>query len=298
MNILITTLSMLLVLSISAGFFWREVRDSTESLLTAKGFFGAARIAQNKYEIKQFQRLPKFQVENPPKEKKTPTQKDKVFVSHRLVTPPLEQGHLHIASLWQLEHTPVVQPLIKKLFKELYGHVSWYEEKGIDRLIAALSKPREKFDIQEFSKSLDPELYSLWYRMMKGTQVYNTEEQIGYPPLTDFVDFSFASAKNLCHFRFAPLPVLRAFFGKELTNQILKMENEKWQEGHRYRFCTKKEFLTIISKTGRAPELTNIVDTFCYFKQSVGKRSFVQGTEQKRGIALRKTIINGEQAPK
>src|SRR5262245_40777465 len=137
MNILITTFSLLLVLSISASFFWKEVKGYAETLRAARGFFEAARTTEHKYQQKQFQYLAIYQENISSKNAKNSTNSSKVFVSHRLTNPPLEQGRVSIAPLKQKEYTSVLQPVFKNLLQELYGHAPWYDQQEMDRLIVA-----------------------------------------------------------------------------------------------------------------------------------------------------------------
>ncbi|MBS3905268.1 MAG: hypothetical protein KGZ39_08085 [Simkania sp.] len=298
MNILITTFSLLLVFSISASLFWREAKNSTETLRIARGFFEAARITQNKSEDKRFQRARSSEPSTVVKKESKSLSTHVPFVSHRLMNPPVEQGRVHIACLQMKEYAPILQPIFKRLFEELYGHTSWYDAKKMDQLLSVLITTTNELHSETFMTTLDAELYPLWYRMLKGTQLYNTETRVGYPPLGDFVDFSSSKVKHFCHFPFAPLPILRALLGKDIAIQIVDIETLKWQKDHKRRYCTKQELLPLLSKHAQCATLTHTVETFCYFSPSVGKRSFVQGIEEHSGIALRRMIKDVEQEAK
>ncbi len=292
MNILITTFSLLFVLAISSGLFWKEALSSSYTLKASKGFFEAARKAHNKAEQKRFNRWKEL---NPIPtlvtiSKKPSSSSKRMHVSHRDKHPPLEQGRLHVAPLWNQEHKLLFQPVLERLLTHLYGHAPWFDTIKVNRLIEAMAKFEGEFKEADFSEQLDKELYSMWYPMSRGTQIYDTEKKIGYPPLHDYLDFSPTSAKHACHFPFAPLPILEAIFGEEITKKILEVEKSKWEEHHRHRYCLKKELLPFLRINRQSSQLIDFVETFVYFSQSIGRRSFEQGEDPRSQISRRCTL--------
>jgi hypothetical protein len=126
--------------------------------------------------------------------------------------------------------------------------------------------------------------------MSKGTQKYDLAAKKGYPPLEDFFDFNPRPIKRTCHFPFASFPLIKAMFGEKLANEILKLEQKKWERDNRRRFCLKKELLPLIRTDRQAQEYTQLIETYCYFNQSVGKKSYVQGEEKNSGIVIRREV--------
>jgi hypothetical protein len=291
MNILITTLSLLLVLAISSNLFWKEALSSSYALNASKGFFEASRLAQNKAEQKRFSRWKELNSSSTPslntKKPKPSSSRKRIYVSHRNKTPPIEQGRLHIAPLWEKERRPLFQPVLERLFTNLYGHAPWFDKKKLPLLIEAIARVEEPFDETQLIEKLDKEIYALWHRMLRGTQVYDTEKKIGYPPLKDYLDFSPISSKHACHFPFAPVPILEAIFGPEITKSILKIEKSKWEENYRRRYCLKKELMPFLRIDKQSAQLVDFVETFLYFGQSIGRRSFERGEDQKSRISHR-----------
>lgn len=285
MNVLITTLSLLLVLGVGAGIFWKEALSTSFSLKAVKGMYEAKRIARNQLEQKNFASF-KEPHQTPQKEKKKGV-RTATFQSHRLSNPPIEQGRFGIAALQENENLSHLKPIVQRLFVELYGHTDWFDPTVCMRLIDKFASCQGEFDDQSFAKDLAGEEYRIWYLMCKGTQTYDVENKIGYPPLTDFIDFKPRPLKQTCHFPFASLPLLKALLGRDLAAEILKIEKKKWEKDHRRRFCLKKELLTLVA-TKSHPELVQIVETYCDFHQSVGKKSFVVGQEENSGIVIRK----------
>lgn len=290
MNILITTFSLLFVLALGSSLFWKETLSSSQVFQASKGFFEARRLAQNKAEQKRFQRWKELNsssvVSIHPLQKNRPSRK-KPYASHRNKIPPLEQGRMHLAPLWEIEYRHLFQPTLERLLTELYGHAPWFDQRKVIGLIEELAKTGQDFDETSFSEHLDKELYAIWYPMIRGTQIYDIEKKKGYPPLKDYIDFSLAAAKHSCHFPFAPLPTLRAIFGEEITRKILEIEQSKWEENHRNRFCLKKELLPYLRINKQSSQLIDFVETFLHFSQSIGRRSFEQGEDKKSQISHR-----------
>ena len=289
MNILVTTFSLLFVLALSSGLFWKETISSSQVLQASKGFFKAKRMAQNKAEQKRFHRWKESNssLVSSLTKKGSSSIRKKGYASHRSKMPPIEQGRLHITPLWELEYKPLFQPLLERLLIDLYGHASWFDQAKIIRLIEALALADKEFNPVSFAETLDKDLYAIWYSMIRGTQVYDTEKKKGYPPLRDYIDFSSVAVKHTCHFPFASLPLLRAIFGKEITLKIEEIERAKWEENHRHRFCLKKELLPYLHINKQSSQLVGLVETFLYFSQSIGKRSFEQGKDEKSQLAHR-----------
>jgi hypothetical protein len=297
MNILITTFSLLLVLAVSSTLFWKETISSSQAFQASKGYFEARRIAQNRAEQKRFQRWKEANSSTVSNYLKKPSSysRKKGYSSHRNKLPPLEQGRLHIAPLWESEYRLLFQPVLERLLTDLYGHASWFDQRKVIRLIEALASTDKEFDQTSFGETLDKELYVIWHPMIRGTQIYDTENKKGYPPLKDYIDFSSATIKHTCHFPFASLPILRAIFGKEITLKIQEVEQAKWEENHRHRFCLKKELLPYLHINKQSSQLIGFVETFLYFSQSIGKRSFEQGKDEKSQISHRCEIeIKGD----
>ncbi len=287
MNILVTTFALLLVLSIGGSIFWKDAISSSSAIMAIKGFYEAGRMAQNKAEQKRFSRW-KDATNASSKKQKGTALSTKSFVSHRNIQPPLEQGRLHIAPLWQEEHRQLFQGILETLVKNLYGHTTWYNETLAKSLIQQLADLKDGYDEIAFIEKLDQPHYALWYHIAKGTQGYAIENHSGYPPLTDYLDFSAStSLKHTCYFAFASIPVLDALFGSDVTKKILEAEQTKWEEDHRHHFCRKKELLSLLGTNRQGGKLTNFVETYCFFGQSVGRRSFVQGEDSTSKMSKR-----------
>lgn len=287
MNILITSFSLLLVLALSASLFWKEAISSSFSLRAINGMYVAQREAANLFEKRQFSRL-KNSGEAPKKEKKKGL-RTSTFQSHRFENPPIEQGRFAILSIRGLEQQTILKLVVERLLLELYGHMKWYDQKISTRILNKLASTSGDFEQKAFIQTLTDEEYPLWHLMMKGTLTYDLSAKKGYPPLEDFIDFSAKPLKHTCHFPFASHALLKALFGVELAEEIIGIEKKKWSEDHRRRFCLKKELLALTKTKRQSTEITQLIESYCYFSQSVGKRSHVQGEEKNSGIVYRKS---------
>jgi hypothetical protein len=288
-NILITCFSLLLVLALSSSMFWKEAMSSSFSLRAVKGVYVAEREARNILEKRQFSKLKKTESPAAPNKERKKGLRTSVFQSHRFENPPIEQGRFAILSIRGLEQQTMMKPIVQKLLFELYGHMKWYDQKLSMCILEKLAITSGDFDQKAFIQTLSEEEYALWYLMSKGTQTYDVSDKKGYPPLEDFLDFQTKPLKHTCHFPFASYPLLKAMFGGELTEEIIGIEKKKWQEDHRRRFCLKKELLALAKTKWQSAETLELIETYCFFQQSVGKRSHVQGEEKNSGIIVRKS---------
>jgi hypothetical protein len=292
MNILITSFSLLLILALGSSLFWKEAISSSFSFRAVKGVYEAARTARNSLEKKQFAHFKNANVEpnNDKGKQKKKGLKTSIFYSHRLENPPIEQGRFGIMSIRELEQQPILKPILQKFLFELYGHTEWFDQKILQKIIDKFASSSGDFDKQSFINQLNDAEYKVWYLMSKGTQNYDLVAKKGYPPLEDYIDFKPRSIKHTCHFPFASFPLIKAMFGEEIAREILNIEKKKWNEDHRRRFCLKKELLVLAQTRRQSAELTKLIESYCYFNQSIGKRSFVQGEEKNSGIVIRREV--------
>lgn len=103
------------------------------------------------------------------------------------------------------------------------------------------------------------------YKMLKGTSIYNIEEKIGYPPLTDFITINQHASKPI-HFHFASAPLLDALFSKRIRHIFYALERLK-KKTFRYPYVDTKEFLAIGSKEKKT-ELFNEIRPYLIFDTS------------------------------
>lgn len=289
MNILITTLSLLLVLGASLKYFWKEEQSLEELLFSAQSYLSTSLQLENIAEKETFKKLGK-EKPSPHDNKQTShssQKKTKVFLSHRQITPPLEAGKVRAALLRDKEHESALRPLCRHLCEELYGHTSWYNREKIDAILTFFIEKKNLTDKQSFIEAIDDDLYDTLYHLLKGTQVYNIEKKIGYPPIQDFVDFSLNPGKRFCSFPFLPAITLKVLFGKTLTEMVLEKEKTKWESSHKQRYCTKKELLPLTAYEKNSLELTHFIETYCSFQNSSGKRPFIEACDSKKGVSLR-----------
>ncbi len=130
---------------------------------------------------------------------------------------------------------PYLQKATILLLEELYGHTSFWKEALTqtpdlgERLLASLLEKNAEKEKPESLADLFPEdtsLQPLFYKMLKGSTVYNSNEKTGYPPLEDFFCLEPKNTKTL-YFCYASYPALKAFFGSAIAEEIFSLEKEK-----------------------------------------------------------------------
>ena len=67
-------------------------------------------------------------------------------------------------------------------------------------------------------------LKTIYYKMLKGTNTYQSGTEIGHPPLGDYFCIDQSQIKNPISFGAASSLLLHALFGDEIASEILKSE--------------------------------------------------------------------------
>ena len=144
---------------------------------------------------------------------------------------PARQGSYRLSSRLSIHailfnNTPNEQHLIcfKNLLRELYGHLPGFTDLDLDSFIQhwKASAEDDRFELAQITYANELE-QSIFYKMLKGCAVYDTENQVGYPPLMDFI--SFDKTPTPIALRSARPPLLRAAFG-DVAKVILAKEAE------------------------------------------------------------------------
>lgn len=113
-----------------------------------------------------------------------------------------------------------------ELIRMLYAKAPfWKEEEHYEfQILDALVKMDPETPLYHLFPK-DSLLEQVFYRMLKGTNTYQLEKDIGYPPFLDFFRVEPRPTSTFAlNFQRAPQPLLKVLLGKELTEKIETME--------------------------------------------------------------------------
>ncbi len=129
-----------------------------------------------------------------------------------------------------------------RLIEALYKDADFYKaspNRDLARsLIHAMLQKKEAKDLMDLFPA-DKDLAEVYYKMLKGT---NT----GYPPLSEYFKIEKNTSGPSVNFAFALTPLLKAAFGEENAQKILKKEKAAWDVNHRVQFLQKEELRKLL----------------------------------------------------
>lgn len=135
-----------------------------------------------------------------------------------------------------------IQMICQNLLKILYQHAPFITSSSLDEIFKtllqsmiksgkekiAVCKEKEEeistLSLSEFYPK-NPQEHALFYKMLKGTHMYNLGME-GYPPLQDFFFFEEDKTPQLLHFPSLSPLMLEVVFGREESLAILSKEIE------------------------------------------------------------------------
>ncbi|MBM3198379.1 MAG: hypothetical protein FJZ58_03885 [Chlamydiae bacterium] len=185
------------------------------------------------------------------------------FSSPRYGKERIKQGKWNLAPwLFSSVDIPFLQSRLEELLKSLYSHTPfWTDHLEKHLLVQWRQLVKEGLPLHQLSDLFpeDPSLHFSFYRMLKGASNYNPETGQGYPSLSDFFYLDENSPQTLC-FPSATPPLLQAFFGTELAQEIL-VEEEKNKK-----ILTKEELFVFLSEKRAISSFSNI-EAYCLFSR-------------------------------
>jgi hypothetical protein len=218
-----------------------------------------------------------------PKEKST-------FTSHRTkeVLPNLGKWNLAVLSSVDPIHAPLLIDLTQKLLQSLYGHTAFWREAEqkishfSHRLVASFLEQKDATSLSELFPK-DPQMQPFFYKMLQGSGFYQLASHKGYPPLKDFFCFLEGSS-SVTSFPHAHILMISILFSPELTEEILTLEQEKWEKDRKTRSLTKEE-LKRICFANSFTKFTEI-EAFLQFTYRKEKQKTLIYKDQKTQIPL------------
>ncbi len=177
-----------------------------------------------------------------------------------------------------------VKLLTINLLQELYGHTSFFQEGSrlIDSFIQVVA-PKNLIDLIPE----DEALHLVYYKMLKGTNHYDLQKGIGYPPLDHFMTID-SSDHHVIHYADCHEVLLRVLFGRETSQEIIQSEASKYFEVSKYNYTlSHQELDPYIKKAYSSAPAKEQLLKYVDFSSKKGKRNIL--LEEDKGTHI--TII-------
>ncbi|HEY2811591.1 MAG TPA: hypothetical protein VGJ00_09420 [Rhabdochlamydiaceae bacterium] len=297
MNILPTVLAFLLLFSfLTWGFIHQEIHSAL-SERSIHSLYKTTRVVMNRAASKQYEKAKK--IPKPATGSTTPSldKAPKNFRSKREHFPSKESGKCNLLPLFELQTNPQDHPLYEiaaQLLRTLYGNSLFKHVKseGIEYLLldGMIKTHRVKKGTQElcdlYPEALD--LKPIFYKMLKGTNQYHLEKNLGILPLEDFFAIDKAPA---IHFAFASVPLLDAMVGKKHALKILAEEKKKFQETGKNQSLTQDELISILADNPKTASLILELGSHLSFSANPLPTHSIIGQDTSTGLTIKKQIL-------
>lgn len=294
MNILPLIFTFLIIFSCICLTLFREMKSYFLVETTLESYHRTERALTNAVIKKAYRKIPIAKAPS-----KTPAEQNttkRAFTSRREFFPPLEASKFNLSPLIQhvgdLNQSPLYEPLAE-LLRLLYQKKIFDKEpksEGIEyRLLEEiLKKMRLSPGILELGKLFpdNPDLAKIYYKMLKGTNQYSRTK--GIPPLGDFL--SLEKTKSAVSVNFASSLLLEAFFGPEITQQILREEKKKRETSAKYYYFSKEDLKTLLMQHPTKGPLITTLDPFLDYSKQLKARTHIGGRDKRTGIGLQKSL--------
>lgn len=264
MNILPFVSILILVISLTISSFFHGYKETSFLKLGSLGTINAHRLARNSSEetrLASYKKTLPEEVVNKTPRKPRNTKKNSPQSFREKIT---DNSKLNLLPLIR-EDLPLLEPVFARLLEEIYAHTNLfqeykYEKENLSTLLAksilqtAKTIPVDKLFAFEDIVLPQKELHDLWYKMLKGTPDYPSLG--GWPPISQFVLLKETKKPSVLSGRKASIPLLKAFFGEEITTAILAKEKE---ENRTRATITTAELTTLLNAFGFPPHLRSYI---------------------------------------
>ena len=303
MNILPLVLSFLLVLSFSSFSLLKErmaTQYETKSFLGHMATIREARNASEEDLFRGWNRAITSENKEPAasatllRKSKRSSEEITRYDAVRKLRRSCSYSQLNLAPLKESTEEKL-QKIATELLDTLYGHAVFYQEaqektpKLSSELLSFILKTT-KDDFTSLLEESSP-YHKTLYKMLKGTNAYDTKEKKGYPPLEDFFTMD-QEEKSLFRFHFASRPLLEVIFDKEITEQIFAKEKEKWLEHTPY--LTEEELNTLILQTHTPNNPLTILSPHINYTTQAPKKTFLPIIDKTTKIRLKQEVCEWE----
>jgi hypothetical protein len=293
-NILPLVFTFLIIFSCIAFTFLREVKSFHLIETTLHGYNRTERELSNTLARKAYKKATRD-----PATKKTDERnkaQKKAYFSMRTLFPSLENSKFNLTPLMKQQGEVKLHPLyepLAELLRLLYGENLFKKEKKREkleyRLIEEMLKKAQKLPESENLIDLhpeDPALKRIYYKMLKGTNQYTRKE--GIPPLESYLGIN--KSDKAVSLSFAAPVLLEAFFGAEISSEILKMERQKLEESNKYYYFSKEDLTTTLMKNPAKSLLLSALEPYLDYSKEATEKKQIGGKDKLTGIAVKKDI--------
>ncbi|MCI0381668.1 MAG: hypothetical protein L0207_01255 [Chlamydiae bacterium] len=293
MNLLPFVSAFLLILSLLS---YRCFNNLVETISEERSFLGKVSTyidIDSKISKKKFAGMKNEKTEKSSAKKSKSKSKAGAYLSHRENENPHPLSKLNIAPLFRdtYEKKEMIFRIALEGIRILYEKTPIYRE-GMNEKILSWMVEVGKGDatiqsIDEFVQKI-PDNMKWLYPFFKGTNSYVIGKK-GVPPLSDF--FAIDQRKNIksIHLFYTSKPILQAFLGKNLTEEIEKKEREKWELNHSHRPITKGELESILLKERRIS--FSDVESITYFSKKPEKNPQLVDVHPKTGLRTKRKFF-------
>ena len=182
-----------------------------------------------------------------------------------------------------------VKLLTSNLLQRLYGHTSFYLDSTASELVKCFTetnKPKDFLDLFPEDKALQ----TIYYKMLKGTNHYDLQKGIGYPPLEHFMTIN-SSDHYLIHYADCHEALLSALFGKENSQAIIQAEATKYLKVSKYNYTLNhKELEPYIKKAYPSAPAEEQLQKYIDFSSEKGKTDIFFVEDNNTHIIITKYI--------
>lgn len=182
-----------------------------------------------------------------------------------------------------------VKSLTINLLQKLYGHTSFFQDaiKLVDSF-TQIEEPKDLLDLMPEDKALQ----LVYYKMLKGTNHYDLQKGIGYPPLDHFITID-SSDHHVIHYADCHEALLSALFGKENSQAIIQAETTKYLEISKYNYILNhQELEPYIKKAYSSAPAQEQLQKYIDFSLKKGKKDTLFEEDDNTHILITKYIAN------
>jgi len=219
------------------------------------------------------------------------------YFSKRNCFPPHEEMKLHLGSFVEHAGEPSTHPLyesfatfLRLLYKEhifsKYPQIEKIEYRLINAMVDKAKKHPGVKRIAELYPE-DPELSSVFHKMLQGTNQYDGKR--GIPPLEDVI--LLGKKKEIATLSFASPLLLETLFGQQIATEIQDYEKKKWKETGKYHAFSKEDLQKLASHhPGQSSLFDKLSPLLEYSKKYTGKteegsKDDVSGLRERKKIS-------------
>ena len=185
----------------------------------------------------------------------------------------------------------ITASLIKRCYENCTFYKKDLEYQFLDQLIEICKSKIQKDQTIYLQKIQfnDPTLQFCWYKVLKGSKIYNFAHHEGFPSLLDLIEAK-KTTKISISLPSATVELLSILFTKEIADEIIKMQTRKAGE---IKPITKKELLQILINHNFYNPNMNFWAMF-HFSPSHKKEAetTLSYTDKETNICFKKTLFS------